>query len=99
MNGTRLLEILKNNFSNEDIGNNEWDIDKLKSFKLESIEVIEEFGGQGLGNLCFIVYYVKDYNLYFKIEGFYSSYSGSEYENDPFIVTPVIKPVTFFETI
>lgn len=105
MTGAELLVKLKENFDTDDIGNEDFpalvtDLKKTKGIDLGEVEIAEEFGGgEGDGEYCYFVFYFKTFNIYIKIEGFYSSYSGSEYENDPFIVTPVIKPVTIFEAI
>lgn len=51
-------------------------LDQLGPFK-----VVEQVGGEGQGNTYFAVYHFEEHDIYVKFGGWYSSYSGTEYED------------------
>lgn len=64
-----------------------------------SMESVESYGGEGMGETWYVVYYFKDLDLYIKVDGFYQSYSGVSFNgwDDISIVRPVEKTVTVYE--
>lgn len=72
------------------------DYDELQ-LGLGEIEEVDGGGGYEKGSDWFRVFYFKEHGVYLRTEGWYSSYSGTEFE-DGFgkLVTPVEKTVTVF---
>lgn len=74
------------------------DIDDIVEKMNTPIEVVYQKGGrEGQGEYVCGVIYFKKYNLYLKIEGFYSSYNGCDFEDDWFQVFPKSKTITVYE--
>lgn len=58
---------------------------------LGKVEVVEDFGGEGQGDLRYVVFSVKftdETVKYFRQEGYYSSYDGTVWDGDFTEVTP-----------
>jgi len=66
-----------------------------------SLETIASYGGEGQGEEWWIVYKVSEpYDIYIKLEGFYSSYNGVSFESwidNLFEVKPVEKTIIVYE--
>jgi hypothetical protein len=61
---------------------NPWDKKKDEFFNgtgLGKFEIVDEYGGEGLGEEWWMVFYFKDHDEYIKIDGHYTSYSGTEF--------------------
>jgi hypothetical protein len=61
---------------------------------LETVECVEQFGGEGQGDQYFGVWKFGD--IYIKFYGWYASHAGSEYEGMK-EVKPVTKTITVYE--
>lgn len=69
---------------------------------LGSVRVVENFGGEGLGDDCFLVFEVADgtgARHFFKLPGYYTSYQGGYYDGQLYEVKPVERKVTVYEPI
>lgn len=67
---------------------------------LGEIEEIEQAGGEGEGEHWHSVKYFKDYDVYIRVDGYYTSYNGTDfYEewNSCSNVRPVQKTITVYE--
>jgi hypothetical protein len=86
--------IQQNEISNSDIGYDDviWD-DK----GLGEVVMIDKFGGEGQGDHAHKVFWFKDHNVYMKIDGFYSSGNGTDWDDDPYEVKPQQKKITVYE--
>ena len=72
------------------------DYDELQ-LGLGEIEEVDQGGGPDKGNDWFRVFYFKEHDVYLRTDGWYSSYSGTEFD-DGFgkLVIPVEKTITTF---
>lgn len=62
------------------------------------IEVIHEEGDcEGGGDHSEKVFHFKDHNVFIRVTGFYSSYNGTDWENDWTEVSPKEKTITVYE--
>lgn len=83
--------------SKDDFGN--WDDIKntIKEFDLD-VEVVDQQGGEGEGDDAHIVVHFPNRNLYVKLEGYYASYSGFEWDyGNYYEVKPKEKTITVYE--
>lgn len=66
-----------------------------------TIEVVDTAGGEGQGDHAHIVFKVVTVDgdeQYFKIDGYYSSYDGTDWDgSDLFEVRPIERTVVFYE--
>jgi len=89
-----LLQLKLKGISNEDLGRQDVDWEETG---LGTVALAEEHGGyEGQGEDCHKVYYFKDHEVYLRIDGFYASYEGSEWDNDPYEVRPQQKQITVY---
>lgn len=90
---------MKDDFSKWD---DEETTDAIKLFKEEqvSFEHVDNHGGEGAGENYWSVYKFTDKNTkkecYVKFDGWYASYSGSEFDKW-FFVEPTQRMITFYE--
>lgn len=42
-------------------------------------EEVDSYGGEGQGEVWYVVYYFKNHDVYIKVDGFYHSYPGVEF--------------------
>lgn len=70
----------------------------LKKVWLKDIKCIEKFGGEDMGSEYYIIVYHKDYDEYIKLDFYYTSYDGAEYET-MYNVIPKEKTVITYEPI
>lgn len=68
------------------------------------VEVVENFGGEGQGEHMHLVFKVEHSGewpsvKYYKVDGYYSSYGGSEWDGNLYEVKPVQRMVTFYEKL
>lgn len=72
-----------------------WDKDIQKEW---GFTVVEDFGGEGLGDTVRVVVHFPEDDLYFKSEGSYASYDGSDWSDaDWEEVRPKEKTITVYE--
>lgn len=67
---------------------------------LGSCENVSHYGGEGMGDIYYDIYYFHEYDLYVKVSGFYTSYDGVDYydfESSISIVRPKEQTVTVYE--
>lgn len=67
---------------------------------LGAVFVESNYGGEGDGDQYWIVFRVElpdGRTRYVRVDGWYQSYSGGEYDGDPYEVFPVQRQVTFYE--
>ena len=66
---------------------------------LGTVTVVETFGGEGQGDRVHIVFRVSgDEGVqHYKIDGYYSSYSGTEWDGQLYEVTPQQRTITIYE--
>ncbi len=82
------LEITTNEFGHED-----WTED-FENF----VGQIKEIKNQHINDDAFVVFYFVDHDIYLRIDGYYSSYEGSDYSDGRiYEVRPVERMVTFYE--
>jgi hypothetical protein len=93
LNGSEILEKISG-ISRSDLGYQEvnWD-----SHELGEVKVVDEYGGEGHGENWYVVYHFVNHDVYIRINGFYSSYVGAEFDEDPYEVRPKEKVVVFYE--
>lgn len=60
-------------------------------------KVIKKHGGEGQGDEWYAVRYFDKYDVYVRIDGFYSSYNGTDFENDWYEVKPKEVQITVYE--
>ena len=67
---------------------------------LGNVEFVDRYGGEDCGSEYWTIYYFKDHDVYLKVEGWYQSFRGVEYDSfgDCVIeVKPKTKTVTVYE--
>lgn len=62
---------------------------------------VEQYGGEGQGDIWYSVKYFPDLDLYIRVDGWYQSYSGTEFSEDWYEtcreVRPQEKVITVYE--
>jgi len=91
----KLLERLNELYQQEE-GYFAYEMDSTEEFG-EAPIVDEEGDCQGGGNYSMVVRHFKNLGVYVRQTGFYSSYKGTDWNNDFTIVKPVEKIITVFE--
>lgn len=61
------------------------------------VRVVDQEGGEGQGDHAHIVFQVKDTGQYFRIDGYYSSYEGTDWDGELREVHRVTREVVFYE--
>ncbi len=98
MNYSEILSILQekiegvSQFAYEDFDSNE--------MGLGDYEIVEKYGGEGKGEEWYKVFYFVEHDVYVRIDGWYSSYNGTDFEdgwNCCKEVKPQQKVVTVYE--
>ena len=72
-----ILDIVKKNMSIEEFAYNSYDPEELG---LGKVEEVDRYGGRGQGDTWYSVKHFVDHDVYIKTEGYYSSYSGTDFE-------------------
>lgn len=79
-------------------------IDNLVEFLSEifpdqtiTCKCVDEWGGEGQGEDIGSVHHFPEIDLYIRIDGYYASHYGSDWDNAPYVVRPIDKVVTFYE--
>lgn len=98
MNYEEIIEVLKEKFINVSdfaySGGNETVYEGLGE-----VEEVVQKGGEGEGSEWYSVKYFKDHDVYIKVEGYYSSYNGTDFDGweDCSEVKPQEKTITVYE--
>ena len=74
------------------IGHAELDEDVWGEF-----EQVDEGGGMDEGSGAYSVIYFKVHDVYVRIDGYYASHYGYDWDNDPYLVIPKDKTITVYE--
>ena len=86
------LEVSKDEFAHED-----WDRKVIKETFGEVKEVFHK-GGSGQGEEWSVVRYFADHDVYIRLDGFYTSYDGANFDDDEYFeVFPQTKTITIYE--
>lgn len=100
MNYQEILETLKQKIKTvDDFAMQDF---KVKDLGLGPIKLIDEKGGEGEGEEWYAVFHFKAHDIYIKVNGYYTSYDGTEFEggwgccNE---VTPKKESITVWEVI
>lgn len=71
-----------------------------------TIQVVKDFGGEGMGDQRYLVFKVSNWNdksekdaQYFRKDGWYASHYGSEFDGDFYEVKPVKKTITVYDQV
>lgn len=87
------LGITKDDFAYQSFSGQE-----LKDQFGEVIEVLKE-GGEGKGESWSVVRHFVDHNVYIRLDGFYTSYDGTDFGEDELVeVFPKEKTITVYES-
>jgi len=79
MNYQEILEVLKSKLEDvREFGYEDFDPEDLG---LGSIDNVASHGGEDQGSDWWVVYYFEDHDVYIKVEGYYSSYHGTDFEH------------------
>lgn len=92
MTATEIIEKLKE-FSGRDFA---YEFDNREGFGKAEI-VHEEGDTEGGGDYSCVVRYFEEHDVYIQVTGFYSSYEGTDWDNDFQEVKPKEKTITVFE--
>lgn len=74
-----------------------WGAREALDTELGVVRVVDQEGGEGQGDHAHIVFLVKDTGQYFRIDGFYSSYEGTDWDGELREVHRVTREVVFYE--
>lgn len=96
LTGKQIIEKLKEIIDVSEFAYNDYDVDKLG---LGKIEEVEQYGGEGQGDTWYSVKYFPDHDVYLKVNGWYQSYSGTDFNGweDVDVVKPQQKTITVYE--
>ena len=66
---------------------------------LGMVSVVTSYGGEGQGDDYYMIFYVDagEWEQHYKLDGYYSSYDGGEYQGPLCKTYPVVREVTFWE--
>lgn len=93
------FEIIKNRLEELKVSNSDFaynGFDKTDEILGPWTEVAQK-GGEDEGSEWYSVKYFSKYNVFVRIDGYYSSYIGTDFEDEPYEVKPVEKTVTVYE--
>lgn len=102
MNKQEILKIFTNNFNWYDAKYEKGQynlIDAEPSIinKIGPIKTVSNYGGEGQGDKYYVVIYLINYDLYIRNDGWYASYDGGHFDDEPYFVKPVEKTIIFYE--
>ena len=70
------------------------------SAEIGEIQEVEQHGGEGKGSEWYSVKYFPKHDVYIKVEGYYSSYHGTDFEDGwGHEVRPAQKTITVYNSI
>ena len=72
------LEIDVANFTNED-----FDYDELEK-EVGTWDEVDHYGGSDCGSEWYSVYHFTEHDVYIRVEGYYSSYEGTNFDGEDF---------------
>ena len=76
MTGKEIIEAIKNaNISVGDFAYGDFDSPE----EVGEWEEVEQYGGEGKGTDWYSIKYFKEHDVYIRTEGYYQSYSGTEF--------------------
>ncbi len=87
------------NYKVNDFAFNELDRDELIDHNLDYDEV-DQYGGTGQGDTWYAIKYFPQHDVYIKVDGWYSSYNGTNFDgwgHDVYEVRPKEKTITVYE--
>lgn len=90
----QILEVIEYNLSVGEFGYGDFDFDELG---LGKITTVDHYGGEGKGEEYWTVYHFIDHDVYIRIDGWYSSYNGAEFDDYGYEVRPIEKTITVYE--
>lgn len=94
MTAEEIIKKLEEDYDKSDFWNEDLDTEDFGEWEM----VDEEGGYEGGGEYAHRVVHFKTHDVYIKLEGFYSSYAGTDYEDEEYqIVKPTQRMVTFYE--
>jgi len=95
LTGDEILKGLEErNIPWEDLGD---DIIEWEDLPFGKVELIDEYGGENCGSDYWKVYHFIEHDVYIRIDGWYQSYHGTEFNNAPYEVKPQQKVITVYE--
>lgn len=75
----QIMAVLKEKIGTvDDFAYEDFDKDELN---LGHIELVDEYGGEDQGSTWYVVYHFVDHDVYIKVDGYYSSYEGTDFYN------------------
>jgi len=101
MNKSELIEKLKSIFDNsvyEFAHAGKWGVNEYTD--LGEINEVDSYGGEGQGETWYSIKYFPKLDLYVKVNGYYQSYNGTDFndwEDAVNIVKPQQKTITVYE--
>jgi hypothetical protein len=100
MNFQEIVEVLekltsKNSFSDD------YDEDDSMEKVISTVgpcPVVDQKGGEGKGESWYIIRHFTDHNVFIRLNGYYSSYSGVDFDGYDYVeVKPKVKTITVYE--
>lgn len=94
LTGKEIIEILKDIMEPGDFAHS------LTPPELGYAQVVKQHGGEGQGSSYYTVRYFKDHDVYIRVDGYYQSHYGTDFEpwdKSASIVTPKEKTITVYE--
>ena len=90
---------IERSFFYEDVNEKEINefLDNEESKFIEGMEVIDTYGGEGMGENYWVVWYFPTVDIYVKFYGWYQSYEGSEYEDMELVEPREVVVTKYFE--
>jgi hypothetical protein len=61
------------------------------------IKTEASYGGEGKGEDWFVVLNFVDHGVFIRVDGWYTSYDGTDFNKDPYEVVPRKKTITVYE--
>ena len=99
MNYKEILEILKEKLNSvEDLAYDDFDETELG---LGPVEEVYQYGGEGEGERWYSVKHFQDHDVYIRIDAYYSSYEGCDFQGWESCeeVRPKEKTITVYESL
>ena len=95
-----IIQILRENINRvSEFAYEDYDKEELEKI-LGEFDEINQYGGEGKGDEWYSVKYFKDHDVYIRVDGWYSSYNGVDFDAGWDCckeVRPIERMVTFYE--
>lgn len=78
-------------------GDFSWGAREALSTDVGVVRVVDQTGGEGQGDHAHIVFTTENTGQYFRIDGYYSSYEGTDWDGELREVHRVTREVVFYE--